>query len=74
VRCAIVIVTDNVVFVRTVGAIAQVCVSEIGDIYFRPMDPFKPRQLRFILAKSIDMVIGCFAGFDGSGKLADSFR
>jgi hypothetical protein len=50
-RRAVVIVTDNVVFISRVGSVAQVCVSEISNVYFRSMDPLELRQLRFIPSK-----------------------
>jgi hypothetical protein len=48
---AVVIITDNVVFISRVGSVAQVCVSEISNVNFRSMDPLELRQLRFVASK-----------------------
>jgi hypothetical protein len=51
-RRAVVIVADNVVFIGSRWlAVAQICVSEIGDVYFRSMDPLELRQLRLVASK-----------------------
>jgi hypothetical protein len=66
-RRAIVIITDNVVLIARVGSVAKICVCEISDVYFRSMDPFKLRQLRFIFTEGVDMIIARFAGFNDLG-------
>jgi hypothetical protein len=73
VRSSIVTITNNVVLVLRIGFVAKIFVKEVGDVGFRFMDPLELRQLRLVAPKRVNVVFGCFVGFDGRGELADSF-
>jgi hypothetical protein len=64
---SVVAITDNIIFILRIIAVTKIFVEKIGNVDFGAVNPLEAYQLRFILAKSIDMIIRCFAGFDGRG-------